>query len=212
MANGILRCGEKGVCDIWEKWVSGWRNGHLMEAALDEPLHGVRREGEEGLDARGDRRALEEAEHRVAGVDEAEMVLRVGSLADEKTLLGARQAVHRMRLLLDDVTRLSRELKCEPQHVYGHVLHRLGFPVDRESRELPLERLVGLPRAREMCAGVSEIRNLLRIKVQDNNDLRLAQTALCETTNFFERLDAFAAKKNKTPAEVLAAQANGGKA
>ena len=66
MANGILRCGEKGVCDIWEKWVSGWRNGHLMEAALDEPLHGVRREGEEGLDARGDRRALEEAEHRVA--------------------------------------------------------------------------------------------------------------------------------------------------
>ena len=156
--------------------------------------------------------AAREAEHRVAGVDEAEMVLRVGSLADEKTLLGARQAVHRMRLLLDDVTRLSRELKCEPQHVYGHVLHRLGFPVDRESRELPLERLVGLPRAREMCAGVSEIRNLLRIKVQDNNDLRLAQTALCETTNFFERLDAFAAKKNKTPAEVLAAQANGGKA
>jgi hypothetical protein len=156
--------------------------------------------------------AAREAEHRVAGVDEAEMVLRVGSLADEKTLLGARQAVHRMRLLLDDVTRLSKELKCEPQHVYGHVLHRLGFPVDRESRELPLERLVGLERAREMCAGVSEIRNLLRIKVQDNNDLRLAQTALCETTNFFERLDAFAAKKNKTPAEVLAAQANGGKA
>ena len=156
--------------------------------------------------------AAREAEHRVAGVDEAEMVLRVGSLADEKTLLGARQAVHRMRLLLDDVTRLSKELKCEPQHVYGHVLHRLGFPVDRESRELPLERLVGLERAREMCAGVSEIRNLLRIKVQDNNDLRLAQTALCETTNFFERLDAFAAKKNKTPSEVLAAQANGGKA
>ena len=22
----ILRCGGKGVCDMWEKWVSGWRN------------------------------------------------------------------------------------------------------------------------------------------------------------------------------------------
>ena len=154
--------------------------------------------------------AAREAEHRVAGVDEAEMVLRVGSLADEKTLAGARQAVHRMRALLDDVTRLSRELKCEPQHVYGHVLHRLGFPTDRESRETPLERAVGAERAREMCAGVSELRNLLRIKVQDNNDLRLAQTALCETSAFFERLDAFAAKKNKTPSEVLAAQAGGG--
>jgi hypothetical protein len=140
------------------------------------------------------------------------MVLRVGSLCDEKTLVGARQAVHRMRALLDDVARLSRELKCEPQHVYGHVLHRLGFPVDRESRETPLERAVGAERAREMCAGVSELRNLLRIKVQDNNDLRLARTALCETADFFQRLDAFAAKKNKTPSEVLAAQAGGGSA
>ena len=154
--------------------------------------------------------AAREAEIRVAGVDEAEMVLRVGSLCDEKTLVGARQAVHRMRALLDDVARLSRELKCEPQHVYGHVLHRLGFPVDRESRETPLERAVGAERAREMCAGVSELRNLLRIKVQDNNDLRLARTALCETADFFQRLDAFAAKKNKTPSEVLAAQAGGG--
>ena len=153
--------------------------------------------------------AAREAEHRIAGVDEAEMVLRVGSLADEKTLVSARQAVRRMRALLDDVTRLSRELKCEPQHVYGHVLHRLGFPTDGESRELPLERAVGAERAREMCAGVSEVRSLLRIKVQDNNDLRLAQTALCETSSFFERLDAFAAKKNKTPSEVLAAQAGG---
>jgi hypothetical protein len=156
--------------------------------------------------------AAREAEIRVAGVDEAEMVLRVGSLCDEKTLVGARQAVHRMGALLDDVTRLSRELKCEPQHVYGHVLHRLGFPVDRESRETPLERAVGAERAREMCAGVSELRNLLRIKVQDNNDLRLARTALCETADFFQRLDAFAAKKNKTPSEVLAAQAGGGSA
>ena len=93
--------------------------------------------------------------------------------------------------------------------MYGHVLHRLGFPTDGESRELPLERAVGAERAREMCAGVSEVRSLLRIKVQDNNDLRLAQTALCETSSFFERLDAFAAKKNKTPSEVLAAQAGG---
>ena len=154
--------------------------------------------------------AAREAEIRVAGVDEAEMVLRVGSLCDEKTLVGARQAVRRMGALLDDVARLSRELKCEPQHVYGHVLHRLGFPVDRESRETPLERAVGAERAREMCAGVSELRNLLRIKVQDNNDLRLARTALCETADFFSRLDAFAAKKNKTPSEVLAAQAGGG--
>ena len=156
--------------------------------------------------------AAREAENRVSGMDEAEMVLRVGSLTDAKTLVTARRAVLRMRVLLDEVTRCSRDLKCEPQHVYGHLLHRLGLPVDRESRECPLERLVGVERRREMCSGVSELRNLLRIKVQDNNDLRLAQTALLETTAFFERLDAFAEKKGKTPSEVLAAQANGGMA
>jgi hypothetical protein len=154
--------------------------------------------------------AAKEAELRVHGMDEAEMVLRVGSLADEKTLHNARQAVQRMQILLDDVTKFSNQLKCEPQHVYCHVLHRLGLPVDRESRELQLEKLVGLETIGEMLTRAKELRNLLRIKVQDNNDLRLAQTALLETSGFFNRLDAFAQKKGRTALEVLVAQRNGG--
>lgn len=154
--------------------------------------------------------AAREAELRVSGMDEAEMVLRVGSLADEQTLGSARQAVTRMRVLLDDVTKCAAHLRCEPQHVYGHVLHRLGLPVDRESRTLPLSECLGHEGVHAMVIGVKELRSLLRIKVQDNNDLRLAQTALLETSGFFARLDAFAKKKGRTPIDVLVAQKNGG--
>lgn len=131
-------------------------------------------------------------------------------MADEQTLGSARQAVTRMRVLLDDVTKCAAHLRCEPQHVYGHVLHRLGLPVDRESRTLPLSECLGHEGVHAMVIGVKELRSLLRIKVQDNNDLRLAQTALLETSGFFARLDAFAKKKGQTPIDVLVAQKNGG--
>ena len=66
------------------------------------------------------------------GLDEAELVLRLGSLADAEQLAVARAAVARMTELLDDVHGTSRNLRCEPQNVYGHLLHRIGQPVDRD--------------------------------------------------------------------------------
>ena len=122
-------------------------------------------------------------------MDEAELVLRLGSLADAEQLAVARAAVARMTELLDDVHGTSRNLRCEPQNVYGHLLHRIGQPVESRSRELPLERALGREKVLEMVAVTTEMRGLLRIKVQDNNDLRLAATALRETTGFFKRLD-----------------------
>ena len=127
-------------------------------------------------------------------------MLRLGSLADAEQLAVARAAVARMTELLDDVHGTSRNLRCEPQNVYGHLLHRIGQPVDRESRA-PLERALGREKVLEMVAVTTEMRGLLRIKVQDNNDLRLAATALRETTGFFKRLDDAAAKRGwrRTP-------------
>ena len=145
-------------------------------------------------------------EDHVPGLDEAELVLRLGSLADAEQLAVARAAVARMTELLDDVHGTSRNLRCEPQNVYGHLLHRIGQPVDRESRELPLERALGREKVLEMVAVTTEMRGLLRIKVQDNNDLRLAATALRETTGFFKRLDDAAAKRGMAPHAILAAQ------
>ena len=140
------------------------------------------------------------------GLDEAELVLRLGSLADAEQLAVARAAVARMTELLEDVHGTSRNLRCEPQNVYGHLLHRIGQPVDRESRELPLERALGRDKVLEMVAVTTEMRGLLRIKVQDNNDLRLAATALRETTGFFRRLDDAAAKRGMAPHAIPAAQ------
>ena len=145
-------------------------------------------------------------EDHVPGLDEAELVLRLGSLADAEQLAVARAAVARMTELLEDVHGTSRNLRCEPQNVYGHLLHRIGQPVDRESRELPLERALGRDKVLEMVAVTTEMRGLLRIKVQDNNDLRLAATALRETTGFFRRLDDAAAKRGMAPHAILAAQ------
>ena len=140
------------------------------------------------------------------GLDEAEMVLRVGSLSSAETLADARAAVGRMRRLLSDVYAASKALRCEPQNAYGHLLHRVGQPTDRESRDVDLDGLLGREKVLDMVASTAELRNLLRVKVQDNNDLRLAATALGETAGFFARLDAEAAKRNVQPHEVLAAQ------
>ena len=142
----------------------------------------------------------------VHGLDEAEMVLRVGSLSSAETLADARAAVGRMRRLLSDVYAASKALRCEPQNAYGHLLHRVGQPTDRESRDVDLDGLLGREKVLDMVASTAELRNLLRVKVQDNNDLRLAATALGETAGFFARLDAEAAKRNVQPHEVLAAQ------
>ena len=140
----------------------------------------------------------------VRGLDEAEMVLRVDTLANEDALNAARSAVTRMTELLEYVDATSRSLGCEPRNVFGHLLFRCGAPTDPTSRQLRLNDAVDPDRLRRMVAVTAELRGLLRIKVQDNNDLQLAATALRETAGFFARLDAAAAACSTEPWKVLA--------
>ena len=148
----------------------------------------------------------------VRGLDEAELVLRVDTLANEDALNATRSAVTRMTELLEYVDATSRRLGCEPQNVFGHLLFRCGAPTDPTSRQLRLNDAVDPTRLQRMVAVTAELRSLLRIKVQDNNDLQLAATALRETAGFFARLDAAAAACSKEPWRVLAAQRPGGRA
>jgi len=148
----------------------------------------------------------------VRGLDEAELVLRVDTLANEDALNAARSAVTRMTELLEYVDATSRRLGCEPQNVFGHLLFRCGQPTDPTSRQLRLNDAVDPDRLRRMVAVTAELRGLLRIKVQDNNDLQLAATALRETAGFFARVDAAAAACLTEPWRVLAAQRPGGRA
>ena len=145
----------------------------------------------------------------VPGLDEAELVLRMGTLASAGQLSKARASVARMTELLDAVLATSRRLGCEPQNVYGHLLMRIGQPTDAVSAAVPLEQTLGPEKVRQMIATTTELRSNLRIKVQDNNDLRLAATALRETTGFFERLDGAAGKAGMDPHSLLAAQRGG---
>jgi len=142
----------------------------------------------------------------VHGLDEAEMVLRMGSLASAAQLSKARASVARMIDLLNGVLAASRRLSCEPQNVYGYLLMRIGQPTDAVSAAVSLEDDVGADKVRQMAAATTELRDLLRIKVQDNNDLRLAATALRETSGFFQRLDAAAGQYRVAPHKLLAAQ------
>ena len=78
----------------------------------------------------------------VRGLDEAEMVLRVDTLANEDALNAARSAVTRMTELLEYVDATSRSLGCEPRNVFGHLLFRCGAPTDPTSRQLRLNDAV----------------------------------------------------------------------
>ena len=100
----------------------------------------------------------------VHGLDEAEMVLRMGSLASADQLSSARAAVSRMSELLDACLLTSRRLRCEPQNVYGYLLARVGQPTDAVSAAIPLEQALGAEKVREMVQVTMELRNLLRIK------------------------------------------------
>lgn len=142
----------------------------------------------------------------VRGLDEAELVLRVDTLANKDALVGARGAVVRMTELLDYVNSTSKALNCEPQNVFGHLLFRCGQPTDRTSQSLRLNDVVDPDVLRRMVAVTAELRGLLRIKVQDNTDLQLAATALRETASFFARLDDAAEKCSMEPWKVLEAQ------
>ena len=130
----------------------------------------------------------------VRGLDEAELVLRVATLANKDALVGARGAVVRMTELLDYVNSTSKALNCEPQNVFGHLLFRCGQPTDRTSQSLRLNDVVDPDVLRRMVSVTAELRWLLRIKVQDNTYLQLAATALRETASFFARLDDAAEK------------------
>ena len=65
---------------------------------------------------------------------------------------------------------------------------------------------MGTDKVAQMISTTVELRTLLRIKVQDNNDLRLAATALRETTGFFKRLDVASRTSGMDPHRLLAAQ------
>ena len=142
----------------------------------------------------------------VHGLDEAELVLRMGSLASAEQLASARAAVARMSDLLEKVEQTSKRLRVEPQNVFGHLLMRGGVPTDPVSAAVQMDKAVSFETLQRMTAACVELRSLLRIKVQDNNDLALADKALRETTAFFARLDKAAAEADVAPHALLLAQ------
>lgn len=69
--------------------------------------------------------------------------------------------------------------------------------LDRSARlqQLNLEVLFGSEQLKEMVAAVGELRGLLKVKVEDGNDLQMAERTLHELSLFFGRLSRVAAER-----------------
>ncbi len=57
-----------------------------------------------------------------------------------------------------------------------------------------------------LVAGVNSVRQLVRIKIADDNDLEQARTALKTAADFFKRLQNDAEKQHTTPFQLLQAR------
>lgn len=55
----------------------------------------------------------------------------------------------------------------------------------------------------EMIANIEELRRFLKIKVEDENDLRMAEQTICELRAFFDRLQAAATERGQSAFELL---------
>mmetsp|Transcript_4136 Transcript_4136/g.4753 ORF Transcript_4136/g.4753 Transcript_4136/m.4753 type:complete len:643 (-) Transcript_4136:982-2910(-) len=138
---------------------------------------------------------------------EVQMLLRL-DLTSVFAITHAQKAIERLHDFLQDVHMTASHLHVEPQAVYQHLLQRIaaettfyGMGVDASLMSRPddwdqmlrmAEMLTQLHGRQDdgrimasMMSCAVELRQVLRIKVQDNNDLRTATRALEDALDFF---------------------------
>ena len=164
---------------------------------------------------------------------EVEMVFRLGSLATDDDVADAVAAAGRLRHLLSTVSHVAKAIGAEPQNVFAYLVTHMHC-LTAASLRSSLERQAAVPAANgrtrisvthtgpppvwpdadavlggqegatELCAAVAELRRLVRIKVQDNNDLALANRCVNDACSFFDSLAAFAAAQGLSPSQAMA--------
>ena len=161
------------------------------------------------------------------------MVFRLGSLATDGDVADAVAAAGRLRHLLSTVAHVAKAIGAEPQNVFAYLVTHMHC-LTAASLRSSLERQAAVPAANgrtrmsvthtgpppvwpdadavlggqegatELCAAVAELRRLVRIKVQDNNDLALANRCVNDACSFFDSLAAFAAAQGLSPSQAMA--------
>jgi hypothetical protein len=87
-----------------------------------------------------------------------------------------------------------------PMH-QAKVLYRASVATDAVLREV--DAVLGQERVRELAATVRKMRAMLRVKMEDANDVRMAEEAVRGARRFFDTLKVYAEKENKEDVEVL---------
>jgi hypothetical protein len=164
---------------------------------------------------------------------EVELVFRLGSLATDGDVADAVAAASRLRHLLSTVAHVARAIGAEPQNVFAYLVTHMHC-LTAASLRSSLERQAAVPAANgrtrmsvthtgpppvwpdadavlggqegatQLCSSVAELRRLVRIKVQDNNDLALANRCVNDACSFFDSLAAFACAQGLSPSQAMA--------
>ena len=87
-----------------------------------------------------------------------------------------------------------------PMH-QAKVLYRASVATDAVLREV--DAVLGQERVRELAATVRKMRAMLRVKMEDANDVRMAEEAVRGARRFFDTLKVYAEKEGKEDVEVL---------
>ena len=132
---------------------------------------------------------------------EVECLLRVPTLRTEEALQDARSRVHKsldFQATLDRLTKSSGVLKgtifqallAEVDGLGGPTHHSLGLGVTDAAWA-------------ELADGSDLLRKLVRIKVQDDNDLKAANGALESCNEFFANLRVYTRRKGASEVEIV---------
>ena len=87
-----------------------------------------------------------------------------------------------------------------PMH-QAKVLYRASVATDAVLREV--DAVLGEETVRELAATVRKMRAMLRVKMEDANDVRMAEEAVRGARRFFDTLKIHAEKEGKEDVEVL---------
>jgi hypothetical protein len=81
------------------------------------------------------------------------------------------------------------------------VLYRASVATDAVLREV--DDVLGAEAVRDLVASVRRMRGVLRVKMEDANDVRMAEEAVRGARRFFDTLQRHAEQEGKSDVEVL---------
>jgi hypothetical protein len=87
-----------------------------------------------------------------------------------------------------------------PMH-QAKVLYRASVATDAVLREV--DDVLGAEAVRDLVASVRRMRGVLRVKMEDANDVRMAEEAVRGARRFFDTLQRHAEQEGKSDVEVL---------